>query len=180
MVSQKWLRIKSDPVRLEKHRAISRNYVRKKRLELTGRKPAVYGTDAWRLEISRGNRSAKTYFTPSKDIGKVGYLAGLLDGEGSIIYHSRQTDQRYGQWMIEIANNSQSLIEWLTANFGGHAQEYFQKRPWSARYHIRRWRLGGKQDVLTFLELVLPFLVIKREKAENAIKDLRKRLPVSA
>ncbi len=98
------------------------------------------------------------------------YTAGIIDGEGCIgIYHSNAL-ARKNQWRlileVTVTNTGEWLCQWLKMQFGGgiriHRDEALHhKKCW-------RWRVTSRQ-ALSFLELVAPYLQLKRPQAELAI-----------
>lgn len=100
------------------------------------------------------------------------YLAGLFDGEGCInIYERRITTKRkvapYGL-RLYLTNTHRGVIEWMQTQFGGWVHVYRdRKRP-------KHWALGFKwhssaRHAAYLLEIMLPYLIIKKPEAELAI-----------
>ena len=130
-------------------------------------------TTAWKYakikHKMRGVRS-KTIKIP-QDLVKIGYAAGLLDGEGSIdIGFSEWRDCKNLQVKVVIGNKNKDLMNWLLDNFGGH---YYQRD--SGLY---QWEVHRLQDVLDFLKALHPYLIIKRELAEKAIYAIETYLSI--
>ena len=93
-----------------------------------------------------------------KDEWKYAYLAGMLDGEGTInLYSHREAFEKMRPHLF-VTNNSKEVIDWLKENFGGILQKHGNGF---------RWGLWSVKDVLKILEKVSPYLIIKRS---NAIK----------
>lgn len=84
------------------------------------------------------------------------YLAGIIDGEGSIYSRNRNPH-------ISVANTSRPLIDAL-AELGGHSHERDRKRSIGNKLRI----ISGEKAAI-LLRACLPFLIIKREKAEDAL-----------
>lgn len=107
-------------------------------------------------------------------IAHVAYLAGIIDGEGSIYIGNFSSNKKTGtphyQTNIEVTNTDENLIKWLLDNFGGRSNKYTKKQsPANSRKPIYRWIVSG--ELLTELcHILLPFLVIKREQCEIMIK----------
>ena len=96
------------------------------------------------------------------------YTAGLFDGEGNISIH-KATKKKYTEYYLAIAivNTHLPTMEYLKERFGG---EYYPitlgKR---GRKQCWRWELHyGK--AAEFIEILYPFLVIKKADADIAIK----------
>lgn len=105
---------------------------------------------------------------------KLAYLAGIIDGEGSImLWRSKIDPKRRGQFnlRVNVSNTSKALIEWLYNNFGGRFHEMnspsrVKNTHWKKQYI---WEVN-RPDMLKFLNDIHEFLVIKREHCEIAIK----------
>jgi hypothetical protein len=93
------------------------------------------------------------------------YLAGLVDGEGCI--QIRQVKQKpYMIWLV-ISNTDKAVMEWVESMFGaGLYVRLPQNVRWKTCYHVR---VQGERACILLRRLV-PFLRIKRQKAETAIK----------
>lgn len=116
---------------------------------------------------SRGRPPKERTLELPEEPTALAYLAGIIDGEGSIstLSHSRQR-----RWSVTIANTSDPLIEWLWA-FGGtlslrRASTFSQKPCWM-------WTVTAWRDTLYLLEQVRPYLRIKADRADEAIIELR-------
>ena len=104
-----------------------------------------------------------------------GWLAGLIDGEGTITvrYLKRRDGSRRYQPIIVISNKERRLLEKVQELIGhGRISSY-------GKYHIRRhpnWsqvyrlEIKGSRIVLEILQSVYPYLVIKRKQAELVMK----------
>jgi hypothetical protein len=105
-----------------------------------------------------------------KDI-EIGYLAGLVDGEGSICWRGG----KYHAPDLAVANNDIRIMEWCKIRMGG---SYSTQRAQCAldckidhihkRSIIYKWHLTGYAAVIV-LRNILPYLVIKQNKALEVI-----------
>jgi hypothetical protein len=102
--------------------------------------------------------------------GKIAYLAGIIDGEGSIYIQRRKTKSGWSYFpRFQVVNTNRKLMEWIKQTFGGLIYD-------KPRNHIQsHWKMQiewfttrGLLDHL--LPLIIPYLVIKREQAEIMIK----------
>lgn len=105
-----------------------------------------------------------TITMPERDT-ELAYLAGIIDGEGTI--YRLSTRQR--RWTVSIATTSEDLLEWLRA-IGGRTHEMPQgnlgKKPcW-------RWEITAARDVRFLLQSIVPYMLIKRSAAKMAIEDI--------
>jgi len=84
------------------------------------------------------------------------YLAGIIDGEGSVGNHSAGVGKR--RFVIEVKMTDEPLIDWLVATFGGFKQfRPKQNIKWKDQW---RWRVQGKSAESLYAQ-VLPHLRIK-------------------
>lgn len=107
-------------------------------------------------------------------IAQIAYLAGIIDGEGSIYIgnfsSNKKTGSLYYQTNMEVSNTDEALIDWLIENIGGRKNKYTQKQlPKNSRRDVYRWIVSG--ELLTHLcHLLLPYLIIKKRQCEIMIK----------
>jgi len=99
------------------------------------------------------------------------YTAGIVDGEGSIhIMRSKdvsyKTSLKY-ELRVSIGNTNEWLCQWLKMQFGGCVSSHTPLKPHWKRSYNWLMRANKARD---FLELILPYLVIKKTHAELAIK----------
>lgn len=105
---------------------------------------------------------------------KLAYLAGIIDGEGSIMLWKSEIDpSRRGQFnlRVNISTTDKCLMVWLFENFGGRFYEMNapsrKSNPnWKQQYI---WEVK-RPEMLKFLKNIHPFLVIKKERCEVAIR----------
>jgi hypothetical protein len=94
----------------------------------------------------------------------IAYLAGLIDGEGTISCSSQtlKTGQIALNKVLSIFNTNLVLISWITTRFGGVVHSRKRKTIWKEEHQVK-WPVA---EAVKILELTLPYLVIKREQAE--------------
>lgn len=100
------------------------------------------------------------------------YLAGIVDGEGTICANKRA--QGDFQLQVAIYNTSLYLMKWLVKNVGG---KYYVRsligyggKPGRTQY---MWFPSGKKNREKFLLAILPYILLKREQAILALDFLR-------
>jgi hypothetical protein len=89
------------------------------------------------------------------------YLAGFIDGEGSITLSLAKGYPRTG---FKISNTRRGVIDWIHANYGGSI--YTCKRlsePQKKECFIIQFNIGDSRDVL---QRVIPYMKVKKEQAE--------------
>ena len=94
------------------------------------------------------------------------YLAGIIDGEGWI------TIERGLYYMIGVGNTSLELLEWIQNVVGAgtiRKNKIYgnQKQAWT-------YKLSGALPVHDLLKQIRKYMIIKQEKADNAISFIKK------
>lgn len=98
------------------------------------------------------------------------YLAGIIDGEGSIAIGrglpkagSGDVSTRYWNY-VKVTNTDIRLLEWVLAETGVGSIQRDKPRGGNRRPHYT-WICAGVQSV-RILQAVRPYLVIKKEQAD--------------
>ena len=106
---------------------------------------------------------------PLYSISKIdrAYIAGLIDGEGSI-HMTRKV--KYGTYyaFITVGMSDKGVIEWLANQFGNKATECLYMKKGSFKKTpkpIYRISLQGRRACL-LCEILLPYLKVKKKQAE--------------
>jgi len=114
------------------------------------------------------------YIEKEYAVAQLAYLAGIIDGEGSIYIgnfsKNPKTGAKYYQTNIEVTNCDINLMNWLTQTFGGRVYKYSEKqKPKNNRQDYYRWIVTG--NCLTHLcKILLPYFIIKKRQCEIMIK----------
>ncbi|MHC1636323.1 MAG: sigma factor-like helix-turn-helix DNA-binding protein [Candidatus Methanospirareceae archaeon] len=115
--------------------------------------------DAPEVEIveNKGNKDKNEIFA---------YLAGIVDGEGSIRLHRRRRKSiGYGLEVV-VTNTNRELIDWLYTNFKGYIEKHEREGNHKTTY---KWTVRGI-NAYRLLKKMLPYLIIKKPQAELGIK----------
>jgi hypothetical protein len=99
---------------------------------------------------------------------KLSYLAGIIDGEGSItieiqsqsIRHNRKCD--YYSLRLIVTNTNLPLLNWIVENFGGNIR---QRKQVPNRRSCYTWSLCS-HNAATLLKACEPYMIIKKAHAE--------------
>jgi hypothetical protein len=116
--------------------------------------------------------------TISLDEPHRGYLAGILDGEGTIYIRHRKARtefpvgdrRRWKLWTlgVRVNNTDGALIQWLHDHFGGNV--YFSDKPRIQGHKpMHFWTITGR-NTGPVLRAALPYMIIKKRHAEIAIE----------
>lgn len=117
---------------------------------------------------------ADIYTRKNYAIQHLAYLAGIIDGEGCIYIgnHSsnKETGDKYYQTIIKVTSTDKILIDWLIEHFDGLQGNFTQKQhAKNSRRPAYFWQISGER--LTHIcELLLPYVVIKRDELEIMLK----------
>lgn len=119
--------------------------------------------------MNRYNYERKDY-----TIAQIAYMAGIIDGEGSIYIgnfsSNPKTGSKYYQTNIEVTNTDKNLMDWIVNTFGGRLNIYTAKQlPKNSRRTVYRWIATGER-VTHLAEILLPYLIAKKRQAEIMIK----------
>ena len=102
------------------------------------------------------------------------YLAGLIDGEGTIsVYPYIRKDrdnQIYYKPNFSLTLTDKRMIEWMKSSFGGYIWTKRQDNPkWKDSY---RWSLSNS-DLNELLIYVHPYLRLKKKQCELVLERIR-------
>lgn len=97
------------------------------------------------------------------------YLAGIIDGEGSIVLH-RDPKSRKIWGDMTVYNSPEELISWIQKRFGGRIYHTWTREDSISTKPCFMLRWNGK-DAGKLLPKLLPYLIIKKQKA-LALYDL--------
>lgn len=96
------------------------------------------------------------------------YLAGLIDGEGSIMLIERKRGESGAYLRVTIANTCLGVLEWAKqkTGIGMSFTQRVESRTHKASYS---WRCHG-DGAHSLLKQIRPYLIIKAEQADLAIE----------
>lgn len=116
---------------------------------------------------------ASTVTVPSNPV-HLGYLAGLLDGEGNLQMRLRNVGRIGGK--MAIYSTTAEVMDWLIANVGGKVRWDHKRTERNGWKPIGIWEVYRARDVAMLLEALLPHLIIKRETALTIITSIREKV----
>ena len=98
------------------------------------------------------------------------YTAGIMDGEGNIgIYaNTSRKGNPVLSLKIRVSSTDEWLPQWLKEQFGGHVGVQLQPedKNWKPAWY---WTVSCRK-AMAVLEVILPYLHLKKPQAELAIK----------
>jgi len=90
----------------------------------------------------------------------MGYVAGIIDGEGCISVGSRGTRGDF-EARVTIANTNQELLEYIQSLVGGKLYSQDTRVGWKRAYHLS-W---SGYDAIELCRITIPYLFLKRAQA---------------
>lgn len=101
------------------------------------------------------------------------YMAGIVDGEGSLSigsYAVTSIGTPQFTTYLSITNTDKNLIDWLVENFGSKSHPFTQNQlAENSRRPAWRWQITG-DGLLHICEEILPYIVAKRRQVEIMIE----------
>lgn len=98
------------------------------------------------------------------------YIAGFVDGEGHVRCSVRKDTPVGWAFAVVIANNDLRALEAIQKEIGGRI---YRRKRYSPR-HRQGYVLSiaGRKKVRALLEVLLPYLIVKREAAERCLRAI--------
>lgn len=123
---------------------------------------------AWGIP-NRGHVAFAESIRMPLDRARLGYIAGIIDGEGTISI-LRPPGKRT-RVTVQVASTTRALHDWLLEEVGGKVYERVGLNHLGTR-PIWYWHLVRMRDVRMFLSAIEPFMIIKRSLANDALEAL--------
>ncbi len=102
----------------------------------------------------------------SEDSVLYAYLAGLIDGEGTIrIGEVGPINKHYAS--ISIGMTNKKVLDLFARVFGSRVR---LEKPSSGRQQMYRWGTSGNKVVPLILDKLLPYLIVKKRQAVLVLK----------
>ena len=118
------------------------------------------------------NQRIESYLQDDKYDQLLAYIAGFFDGEGCI-YINRWWDKRRGCYEyalnIEVSNTNPAPLKILKEIFGGKVKEKSRNSTKTNWRKAWKWVCKSRMSE-TFLEKMLPYLIIKQDEARLALE----------
>ena len=129
-------------------------------------------TKAHKLGLTKGIRN------PGLDLRRLtiaekAYFAGIIDGEGSIIFHE---DRPKTNFCVEVSNTDEKVMIWIQKLFAPYQKIVYRRKHYGDhRKDVFQLYIGGIMNVYDICRVILPYLIIKKEKAERALTLLKNK-----
>lgn len=110
---------------------------------------------------------------------EIGYLIGILEGEGCFVIVKRITKSSYTlSPVIEVYNTNEAIIEsFVSIMFKLNLPCYVETRQRSKNWKpIKQIRITGLQRVYNVLSTLMPYIKCRKDQAEILFKFCKSRL----
>jgi len=100
------------------------------------------------------------------------YSAGIIDGEGNIGIYANTGKHGFPAFKmrVRVNNTDEWLIHWLKENFGGSVGMVDRGPKYNRNWKPSWWWTISCRKAMLFLEMIFPYLRLKKPQAELAIK----------
>ena len=117
----------------------------------------------------KSHASYQTKIPRRDDRVKWAYLAGIVDGEGtiSVRFYPKRNERSIA---IQVGNTSSKLLNYLYDTFGGTIDRGYKTK---GNKLFRLWKVAGSIICKRFLIGLKPYLVIKEDQAETALEFIK-------
>mgnify|MGYP000459834563 CR=1 FL=1 len=142
-------------------------------------RPYVYKRLKGKVQLrGKGSRRKPRFSKDDFSKEEIAYFAGLIDGEGTL---SLYRDRKGGVVpCLQIANSSFELMSWLQKRFKGQVRLCQPKGHSIGKYKTRKdvysWTLFRTLECKILLELILPYLIVKKKEAKDLLAKIEKHL----
>lgn len=102
-----------------------------------------------------------------------GYIAAFLDGEGSILFYQ---DRKKLNPALYFANTHQGVLKYLQKKLTIGSLAITRRTYKNPKYKdLFQLHIHGAKQVYDILKAIEPYLIIKRDKAQEAIRLLKEK-----
>jgi hypothetical protein len=104
------------------------------------------------------------------------YLAGLIDGEGTITVYKHQQHMRPTFQLkprLIVSNTHQGVLNELVLRHGGYSRPH--RKAQGQRSASFQWRVFAAEEIHPIIQGVMPYLLIKRHHADLITEFIESR-----
>lgn len=106
---------------------------------------------------------------------ELAYIAGFIDADGCVGTH--RVKGRSGKFheypTLSASQKTKEVLVFLQHCLGGKISIRPGNPQALSTTPTYVWRVTSKEKILTILELLLPYLIVKHEKAQHAVNEFR-------
>jgi hypothetical protein len=102
-------------------------------------------------------------------VAEAAYLAGLIDGEGSIVAAKRNNQGRT-TYRLQVANTYLPILEWCVQTTG--VGTIVKRKSRNAKHKDSMWWQCYSWNAYDVLKQTLPYMLLKGDKAKEMMAEL--------
>ena len=159
----------------EEMNILRENYITKRgniMKELPNRTRSAINTQASKLGLRHRNILRHIELTDTE----AAYIAGIVDGEGSI---NMNAFRKQPIPQVSIANTDIRLINWLMEKLKSLNPHLYTRPATETQKPVYKIYVANNASVQALLERIVPYMVIKKERAEVMMEFTSTRVGVS-
>lgn len=111
----------------------------------------------------------KKHHVNEMTVAQAAYLAGLVDGEGSIVAAKRNSEGRT-TWRLQVANTQTNLLEWCIEVTG--VGTIVTSNRFNPKHQTGHWWQCYSWNAYDVLRQIAPYMIIKRDLALRMMAEL--------
>lgn len=130
---------------------------------------------AYKLGIS-GHKNNYHFYKINFNLSDIekGYMAGIFDGEGSLSKYYNKNNKSY-YWRLSIGMTDKKVLQLFNDKLGGSL--YIEKREINQKT-IYRYQLVKQNIIYFFLQGLIPYLIVKKEKTKQFFTDIETKYKI--
>lgn len=100
------------------------------------------------------------------------WLAGMIDGEGN--FYVSNTNKKHPRIRIVLEERDKFVLEYIQQNIGGLLNYRKPQKSWKPHWKPQwEWCIGTYLECTEFTNWIIPYLILKKEKAQIFLEALK-------
>jgi hypothetical protein len=135
---------------------------------------------AYHLKLDKGYNPVLKFVEPIKLLTgeEKAYIAGFLDGEGTVILALASKTPRCRERftpIVKFSNTSKEALLWIQKRVGGKIEvcKWKRKKAWKKQYQLS---MAATMQVYNVLSALLPYLIVKKQSAAFVLEYCKARM----
>ena len=102
------------------------------------------------------------------------WLAGFMDGEGSISCYMGGRAQQFRSWVLTAPNTHHgSIVRCLEITGAGKIRDKKSRKPNPIHKPMWIWAVNSKREIRDVIQQIYPYLVIKKTQADVFLAEFQ-------
>ena len=125
------------------------------------------------LLTDKEKEALRSYPIEKLEKWQLGYIAGIIDGEGCISL-SKHTNRETYVPAVKVAMTNEVCIHFLhNMTEIGNFNVDIRPKPYKPEY---KWRVGSRLDIYILLRTIYPYLVVKKKQASVMLEFVERHI----